>query len=72
MDGAPAAFSLATLEAVGFVAAVPAPARVALAFVTGGALVAAVARVPRLGFTTVVPLETADESDVLEFWLALR
>jgi hypothetical protein len=72
---APAAFSLATLAAVGLVAAVPPAVLVVLVLVAGAAFVAAAARVPRLDLTTVVPVETAEESDAevcVEDWLAVR
>lgn len=73
-NGAAAALPFAALEAVGLVAAVPVAARVALGFAAGAAFAAA-ARVPRVGFTTVVPVDIAEESEVavcVDVWLALR
>lgn len=67
-----AAFSLAELAAVGLVAAA---LLVRVAGAAGIAFVAAAARVPRFGLTTVVPVESADDSDVLVWfddWLVVR
>ena len=52
----------AALEAVALVAAVPVAARVALGFAAGAAFVAA-ARVPRVGLTTVVPVDKLPIAD---------
>lgn len=60
-----AAFSFAALAAVDFAAAGTAAALLVRVFGAGTALVAAAARVPRFGLTTVVPVDSADDSEMV-------